>query len=100
MKTRSVAITALLTSQEGISKAVEERQYEIGEDITFLLTYGNNVDAESSQLETFDVLPHNEDGRGTAFSGGYNVKAVTVSAHEYFQRRCECKLCNRYNTCA
>ena len=78
MKTRSVAITALLTSQEGISKAVEERQYEIGEDITFLLTYGNNVDAESSQLETFDVLPHNEDGRGTAFSGGYNVKAVSV----------------------
>ena len=78
MKSQSVAITALLTSQEGISKAVEERQYEIGEDITFLLTYGNNVDEESSRLETFDVLPHNGDGRGTKFSGGYNVKSVSV----------------------
>ncbi len=75
----SVSITALVNSQEGISKSIDVRQYEIGEDIAFTLAYGNNVKVQSSNLETVDILPHNGDNRGTDFHGGYNVKTVSIT---------------------
>ena len=77
--TDTTTITVALSTQEGISLNIKEKTVEIGEDITFVLNYGNSGMAANENVQIFDILPHNEDGRGTDFTGGYRVKNVKVT---------------------
>lgn len=77
--TDSANITVSLTEQEGIAKGVEDTLVEIGEDMTYTLTYGNNVkSSRANNIEFVDVMPHNNDGRGTQYSGNYRIKSVEL----------------------
>lgn len=76
--TDTASITVLKVSQEGISKTAGDRMTELGEDINYTVTYANSLKDPSYHIEAADVLPHNSDGRGTDFNGGYRVKAVTI----------------------
>ena len=78
--TDSANITVSLTAQEGIAKGVENTLVEIGEDMTYTLTYGNNIKSSIAEgIEFVDVMPHNNDDRGTQYSGNYRIKSVELS---------------------
>jgi len=51
---------------------------ELGESMVFDLYYGNNSTAATS-VEVGNVLPYNNDGRGTEFTGGYQVTGLTLT---------------------
>ncbi len=77
-KMDTAEITVLLTAQEGISKSVESKLVEIGEDMVYSLTYANSLTGPTYKIEAADILPHNGDGRETNFTGGYRVKKVRL----------------------
>ena len=72
-------IVVKILSQDGVTKEVDEKIVELGEDLVYTLHYGNTLNSASYGLEIADILPHNDDGRKTNFYGGYAVKSVQVT---------------------
>lgn len=68
-------IIARRTRNDVIYKEAGERLVELGDDLVYYLNYGNITDV-NQEIELCDILPANNDGRGTAFGGGYRVKEL------------------------
>ncbi|MCD7745419.1 MAG: LPXTG cell wall anchor domain-containing protein [Lachnospiraceae bacterium] len=76
-KEDSVTISVVRTTADNIWIEADGR-VELGEDLVYTLHYSNTAVTTSSIL-IGDVLPYNEDGRGTSFSGGYQVTQITLT---------------------
>lgn len=76
----SKTILALLSASEGIVKTVDEKLVELGEEMSYNLTYSNTTEQGATyRIQMVDVLPHMGDGRSTSFTGGYRVGDVSVT---------------------
>ncbi len=73
----TATINVKIENRNGITKGVEKRITELGEDIIYTLSYTNNTE-NNTIIELGDVLPYNGDGRGSEFYGGYRIKDISV----------------------
>ena len=71
-------ITVIRLATSSVSKAVEHSLLEGGETITYFLRYGNSAEEDVTEVRFYDILPYNQDGRGTSFSGAYLVDSITM----------------------
>ena len=78
-RSASSTINVLLTSSEGIVESVDKTLVELGEEFTYSLTYSNTIDGPSYRIQLADVLSHNNDGRGTNYTGGYRITSMSIA---------------------
>lgn len=76
-KTDYVTIQAVREKDDIIYIDTIGRQ-ELGEDLIYYLHYKNNT-ADTMEIGLGDVLPYNGDGRGTSFTGGYEVNRIRIT---------------------
>ena len=69
----STTITVFKNSKSLINKTARESLVEVGDDLTYVLTYQQS-NTEPQQLELCDVLPYDS----KAFHGAYALKSVQV----------------------
>ncbi len=72
-------INILLTAGEGIVKSVEEKLLELGEDMVYHVVYSNTLEGPTYNIQITDVLPHNNDKRGTNMYGGYRIDSMKIT---------------------
>lgn len=71
-------VSVIRLAASSISKAVEKSLVEEGEEITYILRYGNSAEEDVAGVRLYDILPFNGDGRGTAFSGNYLLDTISI----------------------
>lgn len=76
MSQASIGIIRLNTT--GVAKAVDKEVAELGDTITYTITYDNVGDTEIKQIYLYDILPYLGDGRGSNFHGTYDVESLTL----------------------
>ena len=69
-------ISVIKLSTSSISKTVGSQLTETGANIDFSLRYGNSDNDMVPGVRLMDILPYNEDGRGTDYHGDYRVASV------------------------
>jgi len=74
----STSISVIRLAATSISKEVDKPLLEREEDFTFTLRYGNNAEEDASNIQIYDVLPYNEDDRGTAYHGYYAITGIEI----------------------
>ena len=77
------------TSTEGISiinlasfrlyKEVEKAVIEKNGQIHFTITGKNSKDSELPEFVLLDIMPYNEDGRGTKYNGTYEIEKIVIT---------------------
>ncbi len=72
-----VAINVTKSNDSAISKTVGETLVEIGEDLVYVLRL-HNLNDDPKNFTFGDILPYNNDGRDTDFTGGYQVKTIVI----------------------
>ncbi len=71
-------ITVIRLAATSIAKAVEKSILESGEDVVFILRYGDSTEEDVEGLRLFDVLPYPDDARGSSFSGAYIIQSIEL----------------------
>lgn len=72
------AISIIKLATCSISKSVDKPLNEVGGDFTFSLNLGNTSQIPLENLRLYDVMPFDEDDRGTHFHGGYRIDSITL----------------------
>ena len=75
--TSTINVTNMATHR--LYKEVNSQIIEQNGDITYRIVYQNKTNEVVSNFQLLDVLPYNEDGRGTSFNGTYTLKDVKVT---------------------
>jgi hypothetical protein len=73
----TVSIIIQRDTSNSISKEVDERIHEIGEEFVYTLNY-NNLTETQENIQLIDVLPYNGDKRQTCFNGQYRVARIEL----------------------
>lgn len=71
-------ISVIKLAASAVTKRVLTPLVEIGDDIQYRLRYSNLSDTEALNSKLYDVLPYNNDGRGTKFGGMYALKSIVI----------------------
>jgi len=71
-------ITVIKLAASAVTKRVLTPLVERLQDIEFRLRYSNLSDTEAINAKIYDILPYNDDGRGSAFSGSCNLKSMVI----------------------
>lgn len=75
----SVSISVIRLASTSISKRAEKPLAETGDDLKYTLYYSNTSTTDIHTSKIADILPYNNDGRGTRYSGDYLVKSVAIN---------------------
>lgn len=70
-------ITVIKLATSSVSKTASPL-VEVGGDIHFSLHFGNSDSDVVKNVRAMDILPYNDDGRDSSFSGGYRLKTITL----------------------
>lgn len=73
-----VSMSVIRLASTSVSKRAVEPLVELGQDIEYDLFYSNTSATDIYTSKVADILPYNEDGRGTDFGGNYTVKKVEI----------------------
>ena len=71
-------MSVIKLAASAVTKRVLTPLVERLQDIKFRLRYSNLSDTEAINAKIYDILPYNDDGRGSAFSGSYNLKSMVI----------------------
>ena len=63
-------------------KSVVTPVIEKNGEVHFVTSYKNNTDSEIPAFQLLDILPYNEDNRGTAFNGTYTLDKVVITQQD------------------
>lgn len=74
----SVSMSVIRLASTSISKRAEKPLAETGDDLKYTLYYSNTSTTDIYTSKIADILPYNNDGRGTNYSGDYLVKSVAI----------------------
>lgn len=74
----SVSMSVIRLASTSISKRAEKPLVEAGDDLKYTLYYSNTSTTDIYTSKIADILPYNNDGRGTSYSGDYLVKSVAI----------------------
>lgn len=75
----SVSMSVIRLASTSISKRAEKPLAEAGDDLKYTLYYSNTSTTDIHTSKIADILPYNNDGRGTRYSGDYLVKSVAIN---------------------
>lgn len=75
----SVSMSVIRLASTSISKRAEKPLVETGDDLKYTLYYSNTSTTDIHTSKIADILPYNNDGRGTRYSGDYFVKSVAIN---------------------
>lgn len=75
----SVSMSVIRLASTSISKRAEKPLAETGDDLKYTLYYSNTSTTDIYTSKIADILPYNNDGRGTRYSGDYLVKSVAIN---------------------
>lgn len=75
----SVSMSVIRLASTSISKRAEKPLAETGDDLKYTLYYSNTSTTDIHTSKIADILPYNNDGRGTSYSGDYLVKSVAIN---------------------
>lgn len=75
----SVSMSVIRLASTSISKRAEKPLAEAGDDLKYTLYYSNTATTDIYTSRIADILPYNNDGRGTSYSGDYLVKSVAIN---------------------
>lgn len=75
----SVSMSVIRLASTSISKRAEKPLAETGDDLKYTLYYSNTSTTDIHTSKIADILPYNNDGRGTGYSGDYLVKSVAIN---------------------
>lgn len=75
----SVSMSVIRLASTSISKRAEKPLAETGDDLKYTLYYSNTSTTDIHTSRMADILPYNNDGRGTSYSGDYLVKSVAIN---------------------
>lgn len=75
----SVSMSVIRLASSSISKRAEKPLAETGDDLKYTLYYSNTSTTDIHTSRMADILPYNNDGRGTSYSGDYLVKSVAIN---------------------
>lgn len=75
----SVSMSVIRLASTSISKRAEKPLVEAGDDLKYTLYYSNTSTTDIHTSKIADILPYNNDGRGTRYSGDYLVKSVAIN---------------------
>lgn len=75
----SVSMSVVRLASTSISKRAERPLVETGDDLKYTLYYSNTSTTDIHTSKIADILPYNNDGRGTSYSGDYLVKSVAIN---------------------
>lgn len=75
----SVLMSVIRLASTSISKRAEKPLAETGDDLKYTLYYSNTSTTDIHTSKIADILPYNNDGRGTRYSGDYLVKSVAIN---------------------
>lgn len=75
----SVSMSVIRLASTSISKRAEKPLVEAGDDLKYTLYYSNTSTTDIYTSKIADILPYNNDGRGTSYSGDYLVKSVAIN---------------------
>jgi len=76
----NVTVGIAMGSGTYLTKTVEQRRIELGGVITYHITYTNNGTDRIGKVYFYDLLPHNDDIRGSEFDGKVVLRNVNVTA--------------------
>lgn len=76
ISTTTIHVVKLAASS--ISKSVQNPLIELGEENRWELHFGNNSDEIIENASLVDILPYNGDGRGSNFTGSYQIKTICI----------------------
>ncbi|MCD8338196.1 MAG: Cna B-type domain-containing protein [Lachnospiraceae bacterium] len=71
-------IRVIRLASTSISKDVERSIVEEGEELTYVLRYGNSAEEEASGVMLYDILPYDGDTRGSEYSGSYVLESILL----------------------
>lgn len=75
----SVSMSVIRLASSSISKRAEKPLAETGDDLKYTLYYSNTSTTDIHTSKIADILPYNNDGRGTNYSGDYLIKSVAIN---------------------
>lgn len=73
-----VSMSVIRLASTSVSKRAVEPLVELDQDIKYDLYYSNTSTTDIYTSKVADILPYNDDGRGTDFGGSYTVKNVEI----------------------
>lgn len=71
-------ISLIKLAASAVTKRVLTPLVERGQNIEFRLRYSNLSDTEAINAKIYDILPFNEDERGSSFSGSYDLTNIRI----------------------
>lgn len=77
LATKTVSVIKLAGTSLG--KSTINELIEKDESITYNIVYTNNSNVDLDNFNLYDVLPYNNDFRGSKFSGDYEISNISVS---------------------
>ncbi|MCD8362163.1 MAG: Cna B-type domain-containing protein [Lachnospiraceae bacterium] len=71
-------ISVIRLASTSVSKAVERSIVEVGDELTYILRYGNSAKTDEEGVVLYDILPYNGDARGSDYSGSYVIESIVL----------------------
>ena len=77
-RTSTASINVINLASHRLYKEVETPVIEKNGQVKYTITYSNNTDEALPEFQLLDILPYNNDSRGTNFEGTYTVNNINV----------------------
>ena len=78
-RTSTESINIINLASFRLYKEVETPAIEKNGEIHFTVTARNNNEITLPEFAILDIMPYNEDGRGTKYSGTYTISRITIN---------------------
>ncbi|XCP84624.1 SdrD B-like domain-containing protein [Roseburia hominis] len=80
--TDNVTVGIVMRSGTNLTKAVSTRYIELDDEITYDVTYTNSGSDKIDKIYFYDMIPRNDDIRGSKFDGDVVLREVKVTSSE------------------
>ena len=77
-RTSSETINIINLASHRLYKETENPIIEKGENVEYSISYKNNTEEVINEFQLLDILPYNEDGRGTKYNGTYILESIEL----------------------
>ncbi len=78
-RTSTVSINIINLASHRLYKEVEAPVIEKNGQVKYKIVYLNNTDETVPEFQLLDILPYNNDNRGSSFEGSYTVNNINVN---------------------
>ena len=78
-RTSNVSINIINLASHRLYKEIETPVIEKNGQVKYKIVYSNNTDETVPEFQLLDILPYNNDNRGSSFEGSYTVNNINVN---------------------